>query len=200
MRIEKKVVGQGLLIFILALVPMVLLNVSQAGNMEPPGAPGSTMKSLDSIQPVWVERLRADDGEPCSSSRFRCSMDDEVVLDMETGLAWERTVGTTARMWSEAKTYCYSRVVGKRRGFRLPTAEELGSLLECPSGSTSCRMPLGNPFEVPSGSRLWSATTYQDDTTAAWVLDVALGDLSYDYKEADRVCICVRGRQGYDSH
>jgi hypothetical protein len=82
----------------------------------------------------------------------------------------------------------------------LPTAEELASLLECPEGLSSCRLPAGNPFEVPEDSRLWSTTTYQDDFTVAWVLEVGRGELSHDYKEVDHACLCVRGRHGYDSH
>lgn len=200
MRINTRVAGPFLLIFLVAFGSLALLTVSQAGNWIPPGDPGSTMKSLDLIYPVWTQRLRADDGVPCNSSRFRCVLDDELVLDMETGLAWARGTGPTSGTWSEAKSYCYQLVAGARSGFRLPTAEELASLLECTGPSTDpCRLPQGNPFNVTEDSRLWSITTHQNDPTAAWVLVVNQGELSQDYKEADRSSLCVRGKHGFDS-
>src|SRR5262245_53756118 len=57
------------------------------------------------------------------------------VLDQETGLVWERSPSTTLEPWSPrnpdtAHILCAVKAVGNRLGWRLPTIQELGSLLD----------------------------------------------------------------------
>jgi hypothetical protein len=84
----------------------------------------------------------------------------EAVLDMETGLVWERSPSTEFRTWLEAMGDCYSRIVGDRLGWRLPTIEELASLID-PTRSSPPLLPSGHPFtNVQSGGQTyWSSTS-----------------------------------------
>jgi len=128
-------------------------NAVSGGSLEPPGPVGSTMKTLDDIPGSWHRRLSTTGADPCSTARFQCVMDDEAVLDRETGLVWQRVPGTTVHSWSAAVGECYKfAVTGGRYGWRLPTVEETSSLIEVATNT----LPANHPFTA-SGF-YWTAT------------------------------------------
>ena len=170
-----------------------------AGNLDPGAPPGPTMKSLDEIPPAWSQTLPA-------AERFVLVMGGAAVLDKETGLVWERTPisfyfsgGVPNTSWLQAFHTCYSPaiVVGNRRGWRLPTAEELASLLSV-FEPTAPKLPAGHPFMNVLASRYWSATTYPGDTTFSYFVDFGAGNLSVSARSASYAVWCVRGGQGYN--
>lgn len=109
----------------------MLAGVASGGPLDPPGAPGSTMKTLDDIAPSWHQILAADDGgDGCHSSRFLCVMGDEAVLDRETGLVWEKAPSAVLYDWYGAVRRCQRSSIGGRQGWRAPKIEELRSLLD----------------------------------------------------------------------
>jgi hypothetical protein len=127
-----------LAIFIVA----AMTGVVSGGPLDPPGGPGSTMKTLDQIPGAWSRTFFADDGpDSCHSSRFLCGLSgDAAVLDRETGLVWERVPSATAQArWNAAHGgVCATLFLGGRLGWRVPAEEELASLF----GSTRA----GHPF------------------------------------------------------
>ncbi len=53
------------------------------------------------------------------------------VLDRVTGLVWERTPSSFTHVWEDALFFCHAAVsTGNRVGWRLPSVEELASLVE----------------------------------------------------------------------
>jgi hypothetical protein len=79
------------------------------------------------------------------------------VLDIETGLVWEKSPSTASQTLSQANFHCLGLGVGGRMGWRLPTAHELTSLLD-PSlaGIGPPALPVGNPFTQVSGGAYWA--------------------------------------------
>jgi hypothetical protein len=138
--------------------------------------------------------------------RFKLVLDDEAVLDRETGLVWERSPDTQNRSWVHqtsgmATTVCTIREVGGRFGWRLPAIEELASLVDADNSYPA--LPTGHPFEnVQPNGRYWSATTIVSDTSRAWEVWFGGGAVSGADKTtlAQRYVWCVRGGYGYDAY
>jgi hypothetical protein len=96
------------------------------------------------------------------------------VLDRETGLVWERTPATSTSDWLNALYFCRAQLVGNRRGWRLPSYEELTSLLDQTQSRPA--LPAGNPFQGISRSDVfWTATTDEGDQTNAYIVQSDLG-------------------------
>lgn len=158
---QTKVTVVGVVLSVLLLGSQGLgERIAFAGDLEPPGPPSPTMKTLEQTTGSWDQVLSADDGEAdgCNSSRFTCVMGGAAVRDNETGLVWERSPGSPSQDWASAIGVCLSRHVGGRGGWRLPWAYELGSLVEFLNIGGIPFLPTGHPFNNIQTSFYWSAT------------------------------------------
>jgi len=188
----------------------VLAGVVDAGPLDPTAPPGSTMKTLDDIPGSWSRMLPSDDGvagpEPpagCDSSRFECleAFDDQVVLDRETGLVWERDATVAGLSWDEAVRNClqnrWDGPLGYRMGWRLPSFEELLSLSDQFVGPPP--LPPGHPFIVNTDDLYWTATSSSGLTAHAYGFDTSVGTRSFDEDKTNMHYFwCVRGGHGHD--
>ncbi len=144
--------------------------------------------------PFWDDQIN-------TPKRFKVLVEfgGAAVLDGETGLVWEQSPvgGTTVRTWAEAKTFCTQRSLGNRKGWRLPTIEELASLVD--PNRLDPPLPSGHPFGPLQEVGYWSATTDAADTSKAWMVDFFNGNVFSGSKTAGTFVWCVRGGQGADS-
>ena len=101
-------------------------------------------------------------------------LDGAAVLDKETGLVWEKSPDATRRTWLDAIYYCYTKTVGGRKGWRLPTVEELASLIDTTQSNPA--LPSGHPFNVQTYG-CWSSTEYVDapNGDSAWEVYMSNG-------------------------
>ena len=157
-----------------------------------PADPGTT----------WDEKIN-------SHHRFKVLREfgGEAVLDKETGRVWEQSPSTELFPWTvlstplpgatapDALSHCYQLEVGGRKGWRVPSIEELASLVD--TSQTSPTLPAGHPFNVLATPH-WSATTNANDATRAWAVGFATGSVFNPVKTATREVWCVRGGQGID--
>jgi Protein of unknown function (DUF1566) len=133
------------------------------------------------------------------------------VLDKETGLVWERTPGdlngdgllnaSDDKNWSNALYHCTSKVVGNRRGWRLPTVQELASLLDPSVQSPGPQLSPGHPFEIggPGAPAFWTASTYVLNPAGAFLISFVNGLTPAPDKATGAFFVwCVRGGQGVD--
>jgi hypothetical protein len=133
------------------------------------------------------------------SGRFKVLSDfnNEAVFDKETGRVWARSPDSTTRTWFQALSHCYNKEVGGRKGWRLPTIEELASLVDTSQANPA--LPADHPFENVQSSLYWSATTFASDTSLAWVVNFFNGSVnSVFFKGLNNFVWCVRGGQGID--
>ena len=86
------------------------------------------------------------------------NLNNQAVLDRETGLVWERSPDTTATAWALANNRCHNMVLGNRKGWRLPALQELLSLVDPSVPVPGPTVPSGNPFQNVQSTFYWSAT------------------------------------------
>ena len=127
---------------------------------------------------------------------------DDIVLDKETGLVWERYPSTTALNWYLSCTQCYKMELGGRKGWRLPTLEELYSLVHLNDGTP--KLPYGHPFINIQPQSYWSATLHSYDFAInnrperAWFVNFGNGDANvYERNSSEPFVWCVRGGTGH---
>ena len=157
-----------------------------AGELEPPGPPGSSMKTLDQIPPTWSQVLPIHE-------RFERVMGGEAILDKETGLTWAANADLFGKLtWQNAIDSCADLSLGGRKGWRLPSREELASLVD-PS-QTSPAVPPGCDYyfrNVQSGG-YWSSTTYESGTNSVWYVSMYTGSVGINSKVVARYVWPVR--------
>ena len=156
----------------------------QAWNYE--GAPWSapTVFSVRDSQRPWDVALP-------DSQRFVKVLDNQSALDRNTGLVWLKQPSATLRTFEAAYRDCLSWAGG---GYRLPTMEELRTLL------TTRSAPAGFPFLLSqptlTQSMYWTATPDPNaPTTNHWTLDNS-GLIQTSPNGASNSFWCVRGLPG----
>jgi hypothetical protein len=190
MKKQKKMILGVCVCAVFAAALMFVPAMLQAGSLEPTAAPAPTMKTLDQIPPTWSEKI--------TLGRFVDALGGAAVLDKETGLVWEKSPSTESRTWIYSIFHCANLKVGGRKGWHLPTIEQLASLVD--TSNTSPTLPSGHPFNNVQAYLYWSATTGALDTNGAWSVDFVGGQVGNDYKGNNYPAWCVRGGQSHDAY
>jgi len=210
MKEQRNIISISVLtVFMAIALALFLTGLSIAGSLEPPasavsesGYPLSTMTT----PPSWSQQLPA-------SERFKPLLPVEIcfpnpygppiclkiyngILDKETGLVWEQKPDSASMNWDSAQDYCNNLYKGKRKGWRVPTLQELASLVD-PDHDPA--LPAGHPFENVQSLLYWTATTRTDDPNMAWSVWMQGGHAGPDVKIYDRFVWCVRGGQSVDA-
>ena len=150
----------------------------------------------------WDEKITK------ASKRFIVvsAFNNAAVLDKETQLVWEKAPGETDGVpgitsadkvtWNGARDHCANKLVGDRKGWRLPSFFELTSLID-PNATSVPPLPVGHPFTNIQSFAYWSATTVAVDPTQAWSADTqsVIVDFDNDVKTLTLFVWCVRGGQ-----
>jgi hypothetical protein len=152
--------------------------------------------------PSWAQTLRA-------SKRYVLVMPidgfgPQAVLDRETGLVWQKVpVEPRAFAWHEARSLCRTENTGWRQGWRLPSVEELSSVLALSPPPVGPGLPSGHPFDLRETSPVfWSASVDDFDASQAYAVtlvgeqpNVVPGVRTFP-KNFHLRAWCVRGGQG----
>lgn len=150
--------------------------------------------------PSWDQTFACNTPASCPRFVVLSNFNSEAVLDRETGLVWERSPSTELFTWHVAHVRCNEFVtLGNRLGWRLPTVNELASLVD-PSRSDPA-LPAGHPFtNVLLSEYYWSATTDSRVIDNKWVVGFfGDGDVGNGRnKNGSRFVWCVRGGHGTD--
>jgi hypothetical protein len=149
---------------------LLLPGLVKAGSLEPSAPPGPTMRTLDQVR-SWIKVDPA--------TRF-VDNGDGTVLDRETGLTWTKDAHIpwgqgwpNEEEWGNAVNMAIQMTIANRKGWRLPTVEELASLID-PSRSNPA-LPAGHPFINVQSNIYWSSTTYEFNSDFAWGVSMADG-------------------------
>jgi hypothetical protein len=132
------------------------------------------------------------------TGRFQIVLDGDAVLDRETGLVWEKAPSRDIASWRQSREYCSEQVIGGRKGWRLPTFEELATLQD--PARTNPALPPDQPFENIDGSgarRYWTNTDFAGDS-ALTVGMYSGGTLPATSKRERHYAWCVRSGDGHN--
>jgi hypothetical protein len=137
--------------------------------------------------PSWDQKI--------TTGRFvvLTNWNSEAVLDRETGLVWEKSPSRVQQTWQLARLICAQKTLGERKGWRLPTIEELGSLIDPSVGLPGPTLPAGHPFTNVLSTLYWSASTDADSPVSAFAGFFDVGSVSTTIKSSLLFVWCVRG-------
>jgi hypothetical protein len=99
------------------------------------------------------------------------NMNQQAVLDRETGLVWDRSPGLASFDHTTAVFECANKSVGGRKGWRLPAMAELESLLDETVPFPGPVLTPGHPFMNVTNGGYWSSWTDGSTGRAAVFLD-----------------------------
>lgn len=125
---------------------------------------------------------------PSWPSAQRFELHDEQVIDLRSGLVWQRC--SAGQTWDgltcsgTAATYSHADALGLARqanpsnspaGWRLPNVKELASLLDL-----GCTLPTldATVFPATPADRTWSSSPFVRRSNIAWTVDFASGYVS----------------------
>jgi len=94
----------------------------------------------------------------------------QTVIDNLTGLEWVQAPhalsgNSGSTNWTGAVDFCNNLVYAGHSDWRLPSINELESLVNC--GADNSALPAGHPF-ISVNSTYWSGTSYAFNTGYAW--------------------------------
>jgi hypothetical protein len=182
-------------------IALFLPALGLAGSLEPSSSPAPTMRTLDEIYSTnsWSKKLPCNSQTNCPRFEVLADFNNEAVLDKETGLVWEKSLRTYSRDCVTARNLCINSKLGGRMGWRLPTVQELLSLID-PTIGPGLSLPSGHPFVNFQLAYYWTATT-TSDTTGVWTAGVWNGGGAGggEPKTNSNYFICVRSGQGVDA-
>jgi hypothetical protein len=152
--------------------------------------------------PSWDQTFSCTTPANCPRFVVLSNFNSEAVLDRETGLVWERSPSTELLTWRGGHNRCNEFLtIGNRRGWRLPTLQELTSLVD-PSRSNPA-LPAGHPFNnVQLTDYYFTATTDSRNSDNKFVLRFSDGDSANGItgnKDGFHFVWCVRGGSGIES-
>lgn len=114
--------------------------------------------------------------------------------DNLTGLSWPRNMKVGGEMaWDAAIDYCNTLTLGGHEDWRLPSINELRSLLSYVGGTPM--LPAGHLFTnlPPSHIYCWSSTTSPSTTTSAYRINLFNGPVQAITKTTLYYVLPVRG-------
>ena len=155
-----------------------------------PGPPATTAFQIHPLPPVTF------------APRFQLMLGALAVLDKETGLTWERVPEVIANnngSFQTGRTACHKKAIGGRVGWRLPTLDELASLVDRTQQGPA--LAPGHPFLLPQApTYFWTTTGDVENATSLYILDMRDGvsTLVQKSQSAPLVAWCVRGIPGPD--
>src|SRR5690349_14627590 len=115
----------------------------------------------------------------------------EAVRDQRTGLIWEQSPALDMSNWEMAQRRCSTSHAGGRTDWRVPTVQELATLVE-PS-SIEVKLPADHPFANVEAAIYWSSTERRENGGYASFVNFSSGRSATLEKYMPTFVWCVRG-------
>ena len=154
---------------------------------------GFAVGSMAMSVPAFADQQAFENAPQDRVARFMIigENDREAVRDKKTGLVWEKSPTLDMSDWEMAQQRCSSRHAGDGTDWRVPTVQELKTLVE-PS-SIDVKLPADHPFANVEPSIYWSATERRENGTYASFVNFSSGRSATLEKYMPSFVWCVRG-------
>jgi hypothetical protein len=135
-----------------------------------------------------------DQNERTCNPHSYASRGNWVINDNATGLMWQRATAPGKYTWLQAVGYCDNLTLGGYSDWRLPTIQELSSLVD--SGIAYPGPTINTDFFPDAvASFYWSSTASAADSTLAWSVGFDYGDVVGSGKKTNKGYVrAVRGK------
>ncbi len=113
-----------------------------------------------------------------------------LVKDERNAIYWEDTQASkvTSEDWDDAVLYCDKLVLDGIEKWRLPTFDELLSIVDY-----KLVRPAINPlFSYTNEGTYWTSTDFSPTPARAWTIDFRTGETYYNYKTTNHTVRCVK--------
>jgi len=130
------------------------------------------------VTPVILTATSGQSGS-ATANRFK-DRGDGTILDRNTGLLWLKSGKSTlgAITWQEAGAFCSGLQYAGFTDWRLPTKEELASIVD--TANQSPALPMKSPFEnVVTFLDYWTQTDHNHGPGYAWAVNLYYGNKKF---------------------
>jgi hypothetical protein len=137
--------------------------------------------AVANIRPVFATGeqrsfIKLDDGTTKRGLSHTYTKEHGIVTDTTTKLLWQDNVNSPYKSWDDAISYCQSLTIDGVSNWRLPTMQELQSLVKLDKSPK-----ISSTFNTKSGGKYWSSEEYPyTPNSAAYYIDFSTG-FSADY-------------------
>lgn len=136
------------------------------------------------------------------NERFALALNGGAYCDLETGLIWMEEPSPSHASWKQAFSLCHLIEVDGRKGWNLPTVEQLSTLIDSKNVGSGPALPPGHPFKGVLDDVFWTSslreTSLVGRTRQVWLVDLGIGIpiTRTSIKLSEARVWCVRGTGG----
>jgi uncharacterized protein DUF1566 len=154
---------------------------------------GLAVASMAISVPTFADQPSLESSAQSRPARFTVlgEYNREAVRDQTTGLVWEQSPALDMSDWEMAQRRCSSSHAGGDTDWRVPTVQELRTLVE-PS-SIDVKLPADHPFANVEPSIYWSSTERRENGAYASFVNFSSGRSATLEKFMPSFVWCVRG-------
>ncbi len=115
---------------------------------------------------------------------------ERIFHDKSTSLVWQdsRENAKLSITYYQAVDYCNDLVIGKYNNFRVPTMDELQTIIDYNNYDPA----ILKGFDYVSNEAYWTTTPFADDKKIVWLIHFKKGARTVKDKHYDRYIRCVQ--------
>ena len=115
---------------------------------------------------------------------------ERIFHDKSTSLIWQddKDNAKLSITYYQANDYCHDLVVGKYSDFRIPTMDELQTIIDYKNYDPA----ILKGFDYVSNEAYWTTTPFADDEKVVWLIHFKKGERTVKDKHYDRYIRCVQ--------
>jgi hypothetical protein len=174
---------------------LVLPCAAFAGSLPDTGQTRCYDEDSEISCPAPGQDFYGQDAQYSCNPRSYTDLGNGIVRDNVTGLEWQQDTAPDTYRWQEAIDYCGNLMLGDHDDWRLPTIQELSTLVDSGIPDPGPTVTIDYfPDTVGSAySDYWSSTGAADIPTAAWIVHFSDGSVKGSNKMNALNARAVRG-------